>query len=106
LPTSISTPELNVDCSGQDAHALVAELVAAASADTVGFGAPGVVCTIDGLRVDWPDGFGLIRASNTTPVLVLRFEGHTEAACARIQAQFMALLRQKMPNAVIQDAAH
>jgi phosphomannomutase len=38
--------------------------------------------------------------------LVLRFEGHTEAACARIQAQFMALLRQKMPNAVIQDAAH
>jgi phosphomannomutase len=106
LPTSISTPELNVDCSGQDAHALVAELVAAASADTVGFGAPGVVCTIDGLRVDWPDGFGLIRASNTTPVLVLRFEGHTEAACARIRAQFMALLRQKMPNAVIQDAAH
>jgi phosphomannomutase len=106
LPTSINTPELNVDCSGQDAHALVAELVGAASADTVGFGAPGVMCTIDGLRVDWPDGFGLIRASNTTPVLVLRFEGHTEAACARIQAQFMALLRQKMPNAVIQDAAH
>jgi phosphomannomutase len=42
--------------------------------------------TIDGLRVDWPDGFGLIRASNTTPVLVLRFEGHTQEALHRIEA--------------------
>ena len=106
LPTSVSTPELNVDCRGQDAHALVASLVEAASADTARFGAPGVICTIDGLRVDWPDGFGLIRASNTTPVLVLRFEGHTNDACTRIQNQFMALLREKMPHAVIQDAAH
>jgi len=106
LPTSVSTPELNVDCRGQDAHALVASLVEAASADTARFGAAGVICTIDGLRVDWPDGFGLIRASNTTPVLVLRFEGHTNDACTRIQNQFMALLREKMPHAVIQDAAH
>jgi phosphomannomutase len=45
------------------------------------------VSTIDGLRVDWPDGFGLVRASNTTPVLVLRFEGHTEAALHRIEAR-------------------
>jgi hypothetical protein len=44
------------------------------------FAAPAEVSTIDGLRVDWPDGFGLIRASNTTPVLVLRFEGHTPEA--------------------------
>jgi phosphomannomutase len=44
------------------------------------FDSPAKVSTIDGLRVDWPDGFGLIRASNTTPVLVLRFEGHTPGA--------------------------
>ena len=49
--------------------------------------------TIDGLRVDWADGFGLIRGSNTTPVLVLRFEGHTAEALHRIEAQFMAVLR-------------
>ena len=48
------------------------------------------ISTIDGLRVDWPDGFGLIRASNTTPVLVLRFEGHTEAALQRIEARLLA----------------
>jgi phosphomannomutase len=50
------------------------------------FDAPAEVSTIDGLRVDWPDGFGLIRASNTTPVLVLRFEGQTTEALHRIEA--------------------
>jgi phosphomannomutase len=106
LPTSLSTPELNVDCSGMDAHALVQQLVVTAQADTVGFASPAQLCTIDGLRADWPDGFGLIRASNTTPVLVLRFEGHTDAALARIQALFMNLLRTLMPDAQVQQAAH
>ena len=46
------------------------------------------IITIDGLRVEYPDGFGLVRASNTTPVLVLRFEADTPAALARIQQQF------------------
>jgi phosphomannomutase/phosphoglucomutase len=46
------------------------------------------VITIDGLRVDWPDGWGLVRASNTTPVLVLRFEADNEAALKRIQQIF------------------
>jgi len=81
LPTSFSTPELNVKCAEGEPHALVELLVAGAS-----FAAPAVINTIDGLRVDWPDGFGLIRASNTTPVLVLRFEGHTEGALHRIEA--------------------
>jgi phosphomannomutase len=54
--------------------------------------APAQINTIDGLRVDWPDGFGLIRASNTTPVLVLRFEGHTPEALHRIEAAMLALL--------------
>lgn len=101
LPTSFSTPELNVGCAEGEPHALVAQLVAAAK-----FDAPATVNTIDGLRVDWPDGFGLIRASNTTPVLVLRFEGHTEAALERIQTQLMALLRSVKPDAQIQAAAH
>ena len=101
LPTSFSTPELNVGCAEGEPHALVAQLVAAAR-----FDAPATVNTIDGLRVDWPDGFGLIRASNTTPVLVLRFEGHTPEALARIETQMMALLRTAKPDAQIQAAAH
>jgi phosphomannomutase len=56
--------------------------------------------------VDWPDGFGLIRASNTTPVLVLRFEGQTEAALHRIEAEMLALLRLVKPDAQILAAAH
>ncbi|MFT3721017.1 phosphomannomutase/phosphoglucomutase [Pseudorhodoferax sp.] len=101
LPTSFSTPELNVGCAEGEPHALVASLVAAAS-----FDAPATVNTIDGLRVDWPDGFGLIRASNTTPVLVLRFEGHTHEALERIEARMMELLRAVKPDARIQAAAH
>ena len=61
---------------------------------------------IDGLRADWSDGFGLCRASNTTPVLVLRFEGHTPDALHRIEGDFMAALRAVKPDAQIQQAAH
>ena len=70
------------------------------------FSAPAKVSDIDGLRVDWPDGFGLIRASNTTPVLVLRFEGQTVEALHRIEAHMLALLRQVKPDAVVGAAAH
>jgi phosphomannomutase len=101
LPTSFATPELNVACAEGEPHALVARLV-----DSASFDAPAQVNTIDGLRVDWPDGFGLVRASNTTPVLVLRFEGHTAEALERIQTQMMALLRSVKPDAQIQAAAH
>jgi phosphomannomutase len=62
--------------------------------------------TMDGLRVDWPDGFGLIRPSNTTAVLVLRFEGQTESALQRIQTEMLALLHQVKPDALLQSAAH
>ena len=62
--------------------------------------------TIDGLRADYDDGFGLIRASNTTPVLVLRFEGHTQEALHRIEAEFMAALRAVKPDAQVAAAAH
>ncbi len=101
LPTSFSTPELNVQCAEGEPHSVVTQLVAKAS-----FAAPAVINTIDGVRVDWPDGFGLIRASNTTPVLVLRFEGHTPEALHRIEADMLALLRQVKPDAHFSEAAH
>ena len=101
LPTSFSTPELNVKCAEGEPHTVVEQLLKAAS-----FEAPAQVSTIDGLRVDWPDGFGLIRASNTTPVLVLRFEGQTQAALERIQARMLALLQTVKPDAALAAAAH
>jgi phosphomannomutase len=101
LPTSFSTPELNVPCAEGEPHAVVAQLVARAT-----FAAPAAINTIDGLRVDWPDGFGLVRASNTTPVLVLRFEGHTAEALARIEADMLALLRAVKPDAHFEQSAH
>jgi phosphomannomutase len=100
LPTSFSTPELNVACPDGNQHAIVEQLVAQADFPGAEIG------TIDGLRGDYPDGFGLIRASNTTPVLVLRFEGHTPEALERIQHDFMAALRKVMPGAEVQAAAH
>ena len=103
LPTSHNTPELNVHCEEGEPHRLTAELQALA-ADA--FAAPARISTIDGLRVDWPDGFGLIRASNTTPVLVLRFEGHSDAALRRIEADMLALLERVKPGAQIGGAAH
>jgi phosphomannomutase len=101
LPTSFSTPELNVVCAEGEPHGLVDQLVAKAA-----FAAPATVNTIDGLRVDWPDGFGLVRASNTTPVLVLRFEGHTQAALDRIQKAMLELLHAVKPDAHFATAAH
>lgn len=103
LPTSHSTPELNVACAEGEPHRLAAELQALAPQV---FAEPAVINTIDGLRIDWPDGFGLIRASNTTPVLVLRFEGQTEAALARIRGEMLALLSRVKPDAVLGTAAH
>ncbi len=101
LPTSFSTPEMNVRCAEGEAPGLVAEAVALAS-----FAAPAVINTIDGLRVDWPDGFGLLRSSNTTPVLVLRFEGHTPEALHRIEGAMLGLLRKVKPDARFEEAAH
>ena len=100
LPTSFSTPELNVACAEGEPHELVKRLQQAS------FDSPAKVSTIDGLRVDWPDGFGLIRASNTTPVLVLRFEGHTTEALHRIETEMLALLKAVKPDAVLGASAH
>ncbi len=107
LPTSQSTPELNVACAEGEPHRVTAELLKLAQ--TYGMPSPEhqpVLCDIDGVRIDWSDGFGLVRASNTTPVLVLRFEGQTADALERIQRDMMALLRQIKPDAQVQEAAH
>ena len=101
LPTSHSTPELNVPCAEGEPPQIVQRAVELAR-----FEAPAQVSTIDGLRVDWPDGFGLMRSSNTTPVLVLRFEGHTPEALARIEGEMLALLRRIKPDAKLAQAAH
>jgi phosphomannomutase len=101
LPTSFSTPEINVKCAEGEPHSLVAKLQASVRVE-----ASAKLNTIDGLRIDWPDGFGLIRASNTTPVLVLRFEGHTPEALKRIEGQMMAVLRGIKPDAKVAASAH
>lgn len=101
LPTSHSTPELNVATAEGEQHTVVKQIQ-----DIVQFDAPATINTIDGVRVDWPDGFGLIRASNTTPVLVLRFEGHTPEALERIRTDMLALLRKVVPDAELVSKAH
>jgi phosphomannomutase len=104
LPTSFSTPELNVPCVEGEPHQLVAQLVQRLQQVAPDAGVQ--LNTIDGVRLDWSDGFGLIRASNTTPVLVLRFEGHTPLALARIERHMLELLRTVKPDAAFQEAAH
>jgi phosphomannomutase/phosphoglucomutase len=82
LPAGVSTPELRVDMKEGEQMMLVEKLV-----EAEGF-ADGKRTTIDGLRVDFADGWGLVRASNTTPSLVMRFEGDDKEALARIQGEF------------------
>jgi len=93
IPDSLSTPELNIRCADVSPHVLIDKLAATATF-------PGAVdvIRIDGLRVEYPDGFGLARASNTTPVIVLRFEADDAAALARIQGEFRRVLSQAMPG--------
>jgi phosphomannomutase len=105
LPTSFSTPELNVPCAEGEPARVVQALQARVADGSLKFPG-GEVGTIDGVRVDFADGFGLIRGSNTTPVLVLRFEGHTQAALDRIEHDFMAALKAVKPDAAVQAAAH
>ncbi len=101
LPTSFSTPELNVACAEGEPRRVVEDLKRTAI-----FPGAMEIITIDGLRVEYDDGFGLIRSSNTTPMLVLRFEGHTAAALERIQTAMLAALRSVKPDARIHNAAH
>jgi len=93
LPDSVSTPELNVRMAEGGPHKLIAHLQQNAE-----FPGAHRVIDIDGLRVEYPDGFGLMRPSNTTPVIVLRFEADTPNALARIQDDFRHILHAAAPE--------
>ena len=95
LPNGVSTPEIKVDAPDGDPHAFVERFRSAAKFEG------GRSSTIDGLRVDWPDGWGLVRASNTTPVLVLRFDADSQAALVRIQSAFREQLLAIKPDLVL-----
>jgi phosphomannomutase/phosphoglucomutase len=92
LPKGVSTPELKIAMAEGEHYRFIERFKEKASFE----GAR--VTTIDGVRADWPDGFGLVRASNTTPVLVLRFDANDEAALARIQSAFRAQLLALEPK--------
>ncbi len=94
LPDSVNTPELQIQLAEGENQAFIAALQ-----ETADFPGATNVVTIDGLRVEFPDGFGLARASNTTPVVVLRFEGNDEAAIKRIQDAFRKALHHVKPAA-------
>ena len=92
LPDGVATAEIKVDAPGGNPHSFVERFVEQARFE----GAR--LSTIDGLRVDWPDGWGLVRASNTTPVLVLRFDADNNEAMARIKADFKAQILAVDPD--------
>jgi phosphomannomutase/phosphoglucomutase len=96
LPDAPSTPELNWKLAEGEPHALIEKLQRAAP-----FPNAARVLTIDGLRAEYADGFGLARASNTTPVIVLRFEGDTPQALARIQEEFRKVLQPLKPGSAL-----
>jgi len=93
LPDAVSTPELNIKMAEGEPFELVRRLKEAAR-----FEGARELITIDGVRVEYPDGFGLARPSNTTPVVVLRFEADSEDAIARIQKAFRAAIDDVWPG--------
>ena len=97
-PTGLSTPELHVEVGEERKFALMSELER-----TADWGEQARVTTIDGLRVDYPDGWGLIRASNTTPVLVLRFEAEDAGGLERIRQRFRDQLGQVAPDLTLSN---
>ena len=92
LPDSVNTPELNVPMAEGEAHSFIERFMETHNFDDA------EVSTIDGVRADFEDGWGLVRASNTTPVLVLRFEADNQAALSRIQDRFRAAMRAVKPD--------
>ncbi|HVC49340.1 MAG TPA: phosphomannomutase/phosphoglucomutase [Burkholderiales bacterium] len=93
LPDAVSTPEINIPMLEGEPSKFIRKLQ-----DKAVFPGANDICTLDGLRVEYPDGFGLIRASNTTPVLVLRFEADSLSALTEIQDSFRAVMAQFSPD--------
>lgn len=93
LPDAVCTPELHIRTAEGENHKLLAQLQR-----TARFPDAREIITLDGLRVEYADGFGLARPSNTTPVIVLRFEADTPDALQRIQNDFREMFRQAAPH--------
>lgn len=93
IPNSVNTPELKIVVSDESKFRLMDRLIAAANFKTAS-----LITTIDGLRVNFADGWGLIRPSNTTPCLVLRFEAESEKVLAKIQEIFREFILQTEPG--------
>ncbi len=96
LPNAICTPELQLACAEGEPFTLLETIKANAR-----FPSSVAINTIDGVRVEYADGFGLARPSNTTPVVVMRFEADSQAAIERIQAEFRAVLLAAKPEAIL-----
>lgn len=96
LPKDLSTPELKLEMAEGEPHPFVERLQKEAAFPTAK-----ECITIDGIRAEYDDGFGLARASNTTPVVVLRFEAQNEAALARIQNEFKTAIHALNPDLVL-----
>lgn len=96
IPDAISTPELQIRLKEGENYAIIAQLQ-----NTARFDSPERIITTDGLRVEYKDGFGLARSSNTMPVIVLRFEADNETALKRIQDDFRRVILQAKADAVL-----
>ncbi|HEX8989734.1 MAG TPA: phosphomannomutase/phosphoglucomutase [Rhodocyclaceae bacterium] len=96
LPNAISTPELNIKMKEGEPHRLIEKLQKEGK-----FPGAKDLFTLDGVRAEYADGFGLARASNTTPVVVLRFEADNDAALRRIQSEFKAALGAVWPGLAV-----
>ena len=96
LPQSTSTPELQLKLNEGENFAIIEQMQKNAN-----FPGSTEIISIDGLRVEYPDGFGLARSSNTTPVIVMRFEAESPEALARIQAALKAAILGVKPDAVL-----
>lgn len=96
LPDSYATPELHIATKEGLSHELIERLKS-----TAHFPGAQQIIPLDGLRVEYRDGFGLMRPSNTTPAIVLRFEADSEAALARIQDDFRSILKDAAPDLIL-----
>ncbi|MEW6314561.1 MAG: phosphomannomutase/phosphoglucomutase [Pseudomonadota bacterium] len=96
LPDTVNTPELQIKLKEGENYALIEQMQ-----KTARFGNAREVITIDGLRVEYADGFGLARASNTTPVIVLRFEADNTQALQRIQEDFRRVIVAARPDVTL-----
>lgn len=96
LPQSTSTPELHLKLNEGENFSLIAQMQSEAT-----FPGADDVVTIDGLRVEYPDGFGLARSSNTTPMIVMRFEAESQESLERIQKEFKRVILAVKPDAAL-----